>query len=89
MRDRHYQQTYGLTLAEREEMIEKQDGCCAICGFGFCPEVRPHTDHCHDTGAVRGILCQGCNTGLGYFREDPKRLRAAIEYLESVMVSGA
>jgi hypothetical protein len=38
-------------------------------------------DHDHVTGAVRGILCAGCNTGMGQLRDDPWVLRRAIEYL--------
>ncbi len=40
-----------------------------------------HIDHCHKTGKVRGLLCKLCNCGLGYFRDDPKLMLAAITYL--------
>lgn len=50
---------------------------CDLCG-----EVGPlHVDHCHKTGAVRGVLCHLCNTGLGSFRDSPTLLARAINYL--------
>jgi hypothetical protein len=50
---------------------------CMICGDTH----RLCIDHCHSSGAVRGILCGRCNSGLGMFRDDIARLKAAIEYL--------
>lgn len=38
-------------------------------------------DHDHKTGKVRGILCQGCNLGLGGFRDNPGYLLSALSYL--------
>lgn len=76
---------YGITDEEYAEYRERQQGQCAICreeltGKGTHGE---HTDHDHQTGAVRGILCRGCNHGLGNFRDDPTLLFAAIEYIQN------
>ena len=52
---------------------------CVICGA----EEKLVVDHDHKTGAVRGILCNHCNRGLGHFRDDPSVLEFARIYLLS------
>ena len=69
---------YGVGDAEVAAMIEAQGGWCAICDG---PLERPHVDHCHKTGKVRGILCFNCNAGLGKFGDDVEVMRLAVEYL--------
>ena len=79
---------YGLSLIGYEEMAKAQGYTCAICnqeesaksntGYTKCLAV----DHCHDTGEVRGLLCQNCNTGLGKFKDDIDLLQSAIKYLK-------
>lgn len=64
---------YGMS---RSEVIEKWGDACVICGGPY-----EHTDHCHETGIVRGPLCNGCNTGLGFMRDDPERMEAAAAYI--------
>lgn len=76
---------YGLTIEEYDEIMERQDGGCAICHAtpeeGSGRWERLHVDHDHATERVRGILCHNCNSGLGHFKDDPELLRAAIHYL--------
>lgn len=62
-----------------EELINlKRDVVqCVICGSGEKLVV----DHDHTTGAVRGMLCNHCNRGLGHFRDDPILLEFAAQYL--------
>ncbi len=52
---------------------------CAICGRAEFNGRRPHVDHDHLTGEVRGILCHNCNTGIGLLGES--NLLRALEYL--------
>jgi hypothetical protein len=65
-----------------DEMLEAQGGCCALCGSDF-PGGRGRfvVDHCHDTGRIRGLLCNLCNVGLGALRDSPQLLQKAIHYL--------
>lgn len=83
-KDHGIKANYGLPLGTYDKMFAEQDGKCAICGTAR-PRGRGrrfHVDHCHDTGAVRGLLCSGCNTGLGHFEDSVDRLHSAVSYLE-------
>lgn len=39
-------------------------------------------DHDHATGAVRGRLCNACNTALGFLKEQPERMIGLAQYVE-------
>ena len=74
---------HGLSIADYDELLEKQDGVCAICGK---PETYKENqnlavDHDHETGRVRGLLCRKCNLGIGQLQDDPSLLWKALEYL--------
>lgn len=79
---------FGLTAAEYKRRLAEQGGVCAICGSAD-PRGRGRFAVDHDHAAevngqmvVRGLLCNLCNPGLGYFRDNPALLAAAIKYLE-------
>lgn len=81
------QRNYGLTPQLYDELMTAQRFACAVCkltldtGEGAPKDHKPHVDHCHDTGEVRGILCGACNRGLGCFRESVEVLQSGMEYL--------
>jgi hypothetical protein len=77
---RYYYKRYGLTLEQYQSLVEKQGGRCAICKRVL--EKILVVDHCHETGRVRGLLCDRCNAGLGMFVDNPLILKSAIEYLK-------
>lgn len=82
-RERELKQKYALESGDYERMLANQGGVCAICG-GLEPGKRPlHVDHDHATGAVRGLLCQPCNLGIGNFRDQIALLKSAIGYLST------
>src|SRR5262249_48040161 len=70
---------YGISPAEYDELLAKQDGACAICRRRS--KERLCVDHCHVTGMVRGLLCKDCNIALGHLKDDQAALVAALAYL--------
>lgn len=78
--------TYGITWGDYEEMFDKQKGCCAICKSKVSSRrtERLYVDHCHNSLEVRGLLCGNCNNGLGQFKDSPRLLQRAIDYLSDM-----
>lgn len=68
---------HGITKDQFDSLLAAQNGRCAICGC----EDDMVIDHCHDTGAVRGLLCQSCNKALGFVQDNLDILNNAIKYL--------
>jgi hypothetical protein len=83
-RARSLKTRYKLTVEDYQFMLDAQNGRCAICN-GFNDGKTLHVDHCHETGKVRKLLCQRCNTGLGKFNDDPVLLHAASSYLKEFL----
>jgi hypothetical protein len=89
-RDYLLRYNYGITLEDFHALIVAQCFSCAICKRAFEPSTegeghknyQPHLDHRHSDGKIRGVLCNNCNRGLGYFRDDPEIAQAAVEYLK-------
>ncbi len=74
---------YGITDQQFRAMIVAQSNGCAACGDALAalPPKHIHVDHDHSTGAVRGVLCQGCNTAIGLLRDSPSRAMKVASYL--------
>ena len=77
---KHNYKKFGLTVEAYDVLDRQQNHVCAICHTR--QKRRLAIDHDHETGIVRGLLCDLCNRGLGYFKDVPERLRLAAEYLE-------
>lgn len=78
----HLKREYGISIEQKQQMISAQNNCCAICLGPLIPH--PYVDHIHGTNPVivRGVLCGGCNLGLGHFKDSPERLIKAASYLQ-------
>lgn len=72
-----YLRLYGISLEKYESICKEQQHRCRICKR----EEPLIVDHNHATGSFRGLLCLQCNTGLGYFRDEPEYLKEAASYL--------
>lgn len=80
---------YGITIEFLNERLSISGGKCECCGVpmhteGSVTATRAVVDHCHDTGMFRGVLCNGCNRGIGFFDNSPTKLRKAALYLERI-----
>lgn len=57
----------GITPLLFSTLVSVQKGACAVCGAPLTPAC--HADHCHDTGAPRGVLCRSCNLAEGHIKK--------------------
>jgi hypothetical protein len=80
---------YNITREEYNNILNKQNGVCAICGnqeiiiHGVTKQImKLSVDHNHKTGKVRGLLCGHCNKALGGFKDNQEILNRAILYLK-------
>lgn len=74
---------YGISEAEADQMLEDQDGVCAICKGPPNGRYDKYViDHDHETGSVRGLLCNNCNAAIGFLRDDVELVDAASRYLQ-------
>lgn len=80
---------FGLTVEDFNNMLKEQMDVCAIC---LKPEIVKNrdgsikslsVDHCHETGIVRGLLCDSCNYALGCFKDNIFLINSASQYLEA------
>ena len=87
VRRNNLKRMYEITHEEYENMWESQEGLCKICNQPETVKVKGVTkflavDHCHETGKIRGLLCNNCNRAIGMLKDNPEVLRKAASYLE-------
>jgi hypothetical protein len=77
---------YGISQQEYEELLDRQNHCCAICKRHESEfSTRLHVDHAHagiNKGYVRGLLCMFCNSRFLGRHHNAELFRAAADYLE-------
>jgi len=84
-RNSYLRTTYGIEPEEYDRRLAEQGDRCAVC-----PATEPGrgkkyfpVDHCHETGRIRGLLCDRCNRAIGLLRDDPDLLETAARYLRA------
>jgi hypothetical protein len=76
----HRRRKYGLARREYMSLLLKQGSRCAVCR----KRRRLVVDHNHETGEVRGLLCDHCNHIVGILESMPSTLASAQRYLREV-----
>lgn len=66
----------GLDVQRANDLLEWTKEC-QICG----DTDRLNIDHDHETNIIRGVLCNRCNLGIGFLKDNPYLLRKAAQYL--------
>lgn len=77
-----YKKKYGITLKEKEDIIQNQKGLCAMCFLPLLETINTCLDHNHKTGKIRGVIHRQCNIILGSVGDNLKMLNLATEYLK-------
>lgn len=87
-RERGLLRNFGITLTQFNDILIAQNNLCGICKLPETKKGRKggtqplSVDHCHSTNAIRGLLCQKCNTGIGMFDDCTDKLNSAINWIK-------
>jgi Recombination endonuclease VII len=86
-REYYLGRNYRMAHQDYEDMLQRQNGVCLICGRADTQKDPVATvkllvvDHDHKTGKVRGLLCSKCNLAVGLLDDDVERAQGLVEYL--------
>ena len=74
-------------VLEYKLLIEAQKGCCAICGKHQSKfKYKLALDHDHNSELIRGLLCVTCNTGLEFYINHQKQIKAYMKTIPVRMI---
>lgn len=79
---------YGITLEQYNSMLVDQNNSCAVCNRSETALDKNgklkalSVDHCHDTGKIRGLLCDSCNRAEGFLQSNVDIIRKLADYVE-------
>lgn len=76
---------YKITEEVLNDLFDSANHRCEICGVTGLSGLKSDrlcVDHNHETSKLRGVLCNACNRGIGYLKDNPVLLRLAASYLD-------
>lgn len=79
LRDSWFMKNYGITAAQKDQMVLDCGGICPICLGEFKDRRDTHLDHDHANGQIRGLLCGSCNRKLGWYEKHLPRVDAYLK----------
>jgi Recombination endonuclease VII len=88
IKNRKLAHNYGITYDDYKRFLQDQNNKCGVCSVDLDDTHKlglrsPCVDHNHfHKKEVRGILCRGCNSGIGLFDDNPILLEAALLWLK-------
>lgn len=86
---RRIKNLYGLTWEDYNRLLEQQGGVCNICRIpgrtGRWDKLV--VDHCHTTGAVRGLLCSGCNVAIAALGDSVEGVERALQHVRGELIN--
>lgn len=93
-RNWNFKKRYGLTVAQRDELIAQQNNCCAACGEkfeGVRGKLAPFVHHDHKLNAPNyiAILHSRCNIAMGQLGDDPILLAKLANFANNVALKVA
>ena len=74
---------FGIKPEQYQQLLDSQNGVCAICREKDRSGRALAVDHNHATNHIRGLLCQSCNTAIGLLRDDADLIQRAMDYINS------
>jgi len=74
---------YGLTPEDYGKLMSKAGNKCEICGRLASETYCLVVDHDHNTGKVRGVLCNTCNGILGHYEKGIRAMKDDGKYFKT------
>ena len=74
---------YGLSKQQYIAKLKTQNNKCSICQKDLLVRKDTQVDHCHKSGKVRDIICNKCNSIVGFFESTPNNvIEKIVWYIE-------